>query len=163
MSRAAHACAGASLCAAASSSAATPPTEGEKASDTDLPLRSSSSKHNGRRAIRLTAAAGGGPSTGSAIRRCSPVKPGACPDRTGLMDARIASAIAANRFGLGARPGELERIESDPRGWLRAQLEGPPPVVTGDGLPSTAEILGASIEGRGREPQTAGERPSRAE
>lgn len=79
------------------------------------------------------------------------------------MDARIASAIAANRFGLGARPGELERIESDPRGWLRAQLEGPPPVVTGDGLPSTAEILGASIEGRGREPRRAGERPSRAE
>ena len=32
------------------------------------------------------------------------------------------AAIAANRFGLGARPGDLERIAGDPRGWLRAQL-----------------------------------------
>jgi uncharacterized protein (DUF1800 family) len=32
---------------------------------------------------------------------------------------------ALNRFGLGARPGEAERLP-DPRGWLRAQLEGPP-------------------------------------
>ncbi len=29
---------------------------------------------------------------------------------------------AANRFGLGARPGELESIGSDPRGWLHDQL-----------------------------------------
>ncbi|MED5371609.1 MAG: DUF1800 domain-containing protein [Myxococcota bacterium] len=33
-----------------------------------------------------------------------------------------AAAIAANRFGLGARPGELARIATDPRGWLEAQL-----------------------------------------
>ncbi|MGD2133487.1 MAG: DUF1800 family protein [Maricaulaceae bacterium] len=32
-------------------------------------------------------------------------------------------AIAANRFGLGARPGEIETAASDPRGWLLAQLE----------------------------------------
>ena len=31
-------------------------------------------------------------------------------------------AIAANRFGLGARPGELAAIGSDPTGWLEAQL-----------------------------------------
>ena len=31
-------------------------------------------------------------------------------------------AIAANRFGLGARPGELEAVGSDPAGWLTAQL-----------------------------------------
>ena len=41
----------------------------------------------------------------------------------------FASAIAANRFGLGARPGELERIGSDPVGWLGAQLAAPVPVV----------------------------------
>lgn len=32
------------------------------------------------------------------------------------------AAIAANRFGLGARPGELKAIAGDPRGWLKAQL-----------------------------------------
>ena len=33
------------------------------------------------------------------------------------------AAIAANRFGLGARPGELQAIAGDPRGWLKAQLK----------------------------------------
>lgn len=31
--------------------------------------------------------------------------------------------IAATRFGLGPRPGDLRRIASDPRGWLRQQLD----------------------------------------
>ena len=34
------------------------------------------------------------------------------------------SEIAVLRFGLGARPGELQQAEADPRGWLRAQLQG---------------------------------------
>jgi uncharacterized protein (DUF1800 family) len=33
------------------------------------------------------------------------------------------AAIAANRFGLGARPGDAERIGADPIGWLEDQLE----------------------------------------
>jgi len=33
------------------------------------------------------------------------------------------SAIAANRFGLGARPGDAMEIGHDAAGWLRAQLE----------------------------------------
>ncbi len=33
-----------------------------------------------------------------------------------------AAAIAANRFGLGARPGDLKAIAGDPRGWIKAQL-----------------------------------------
>ena len=33
---------------------------------------------------------------------------------------------ASNRFGLGPRPDELQRIGADPRGWLQAQLEGGP-------------------------------------
>ncbi|HEX6994875.1 MAG TPA: DUF1800 domain-containing protein [Gammaproteobacteria bacterium] len=78
------------------------------------------------------------------------------------MEAHIAAAIAANRFGLGARPGELERIEPDPRGWLLDQLEGPPPVVADDTLPSTAEILGDAIEARGGVRQADGGRPSAA-
>ncbi|HKE43911.1 MAG TPA: DUF1800 domain-containing protein [Steroidobacteraceae bacterium] len=32
------------------------------------------------------------------------------------------TVIAANRFGLGARPGELDHIGDDPRGWLRSQV-----------------------------------------
>src|SRR5690606_23608542 len=79
------------------------------------------------------------------------------------MEDRIASAIAANRFGLGARPGELDRIGRDPRGWLHAQLEGGPPVLAGDGgLRSSAEILASPIEGRSADPQPRGERPPRA-
>lgn len=36
-----------------------------------------------------------------------------------------AAAIAANRFGLGARPGELEYIGSDAHSWLEAQIGKP--------------------------------------
>src|SRR3954464_13607417 len=54
----------------------------------------------------------------------------------------IAAAIAVNRFGLGARPGELAAVEQDPISWLRQQLEGQPPALNGDGLESSAETLG---------------------
>ena len=33
---------------------------------------------------------------------------------------------ALNRFGLGARPGEADRIGDDPRGWVEAQLDPNP-------------------------------------
>lgn len=38
----------------------------------------------------------------------------------------IAAHHASNRFGLGARPGELDAIGADPRGWLHAQLAAGP-------------------------------------
>jgi uncharacterized protein (DUF1800 family) len=47
------------------------------------------------------------------------------------------AAIAANRFGFGARPGELTTISSDPRGWVKSQL-GPQP------LPPAIEALPAA-------------------
>ena len=53
----------------------------------------------------------------------------------------LAAAIAANRFGLGARPGELAAIEKDPPGWLRAQLEGRPPDLRGEGLVPSSQTL----------------------
>jgi len=53
----------------------------------------------------------------------------------------IAAAIALNRFGLGARPGELASVEKDPAGWLRQQLKGSPPVLSGEGLESSADTL----------------------
>lgn len=36
------------------------------------------------------------------------------------------AVIAANRFGLGARPGDLQAIGGDPKGWLRAQIVAEP-------------------------------------
>jgi uncharacterized protein (DUF1800 family) len=53
----------------------------------------------------------------------------------------LAAAIAANRFGLGARPGELADVERDPQAWLRKQLAGKPPALTGDGLKPSSETL----------------------
>ncbi len=53
------------------------------------------------------------------------------------------AAIAANRFGLGARPGDLAAIAGDPRGWLLAQLRpetGLPATLRA--LPSTAQAAG---------------------
>jgi uncharacterized protein (DUF1800 family) len=60
----------------------------------------------------------------------------------------VAAAIALNRFGLGARPGELARVEKDPRGWLEKQLKGGPPALSGDGLKPSAEILKQALEVR---------------
>jgi len=57
-------------------------------------------------------------------------------------------AIAANRFGLGARPGELARIGGAPREWLREQLVGAPTVLTDPDLRSSAEILSRALEAR---------------
>ncbi len=57
----------------------------------------------------------------------------------------VAAAIAANRFGLGARPGELEKIGSDARGWLMRQLTGAPPVLAGEGLHPSAQTLARVI------------------
>ncbi len=54
----------------------------------------------------------------------------------------IETVIAANRFGLGARPGELSRIDDNPSAWLLDQLQGPSqtPAVLKN-LPDTATIL----------------------
>ena len=62
------------------------------------------------------------------------------------MSQSVTAAIAANRFGLGARPGDLARIGGDPVGWLSAQLQGPPPQVVGDGLRSSADIIAQSLD-----------------
>jgi uncharacterized protein (DUF1501 family) len=35
------------------------------------------------------------------------------------------AVIAANRFGLGARPGDLSRIGGNAESWLMDQLQGP--------------------------------------
>ncbi|MDB5442697.1 MAG: hypothetical protein JWP73_1073, partial [Phenylobacterium sp.] len=37
-------------------------------------------------------------------------------------DRDLKGAIAATRFGLGARPGEIAEASRDPQGWLKAQI-----------------------------------------
>jgi uncharacterized protein (DUF1800 family) len=46
---------------------------------------------------------------------------------------------ALNRFGLGARRGDRQRI-SDARGWLKSQLDGGPPLLRADEAASPAAI-----------------------
>jgi uncharacterized protein (DUF1800 family) len=60
----------------------------------------------------------------------------------------FTSAVAANRFGLGARPGELAHIGNQPREWLRAQLAGNPPLIIDSELHSSAETLSRGLEAR---------------
>ena len=52
-----------------------------------------------------------------------------------------SQAAAANRFGLGAMPGELDRVGRDPRAWLKAQLDAPPDLAPFANLPSGLELL----------------------
>jgi uncharacterized protein (DUF1800 family) len=59
---------------------------------------------------------------------------------------RESSAIAANRFGLGARPGELAAIAGDGRDWLKAQLRAGPPVLSDPQLRSSAQTLAQALE-----------------
>jgi uncharacterized protein (DUF1800 family) len=54
------------------------------------------------------------------------------------------SAIAANRFGLGALPQELPAIGGDGRDWLRAQLTTPP-LLTDAALRSSTDILAQGL------------------
>lgn len=54
-----------------------------------------------------------------------------------------AAAIAVTRFGMGARPGEIETVARDPRGWLTGQISplgAPGPAGT---FPTTAQQVEA--------------------
>ena len=56
------------------------------------------------------------------------------------------AAIAANRFGLGARPGDARAIGSDAKGWLLEQLEQAPSRATA-GAPESASLTSAHATG----------------
>jgi uncharacterized protein (DUF1800 family) len=64
------------------------------------------------------------------------------------------AAIATNRFGLGARPGEMAQLTGDPRGWLQAQLKGAPPLIADPGLQSTATMVASIDKVRAQNRQT---------
>ena len=59
---------------------------------------------------------------------------------------RLTSAIAANRFGLGSRPGELEAIGGNGRDWLRAQLKDAPPRLGDAQLRTSSDILVEALD-----------------
>jgi uncharacterized protein (DUF1800 family) len=63
-----------------------------------------------------------------------------------LMLERLTAAIAANRFGLGSRPGELDTIGADGRDWLRVQLKGAPPRLDDPQLRPSSEILVQALD-----------------
>ena len=58
------------------------------------------------------------------------------------IDQDKAAHVALNRFGLGARAGDLASARSDPRGFLRAELDAPriADLTAGD-LPSSVRAL----------------------
>src|SRR5208282_431478 len=49
--------------------------------------------------------------------------------------------IATTRYGLGPRPGDLRLVDSDPKGWLTAQLDRPAHPREFDGLPSPQDQM----------------------
>jgi uncharacterized protein (DUF1800 family) len=52
------------------------------------------------------------------------------------------TVIATNRFGLGARPGDLGAVDDDPKTWLLDQVQGPSRVPDEiRGLPHSSKIL----------------------
>jgi uncharacterized protein (DUF1800 family) len=58
----------------------------------------------------------------------------------------LGAAIALNRFGLGARPGEFDAVAKSPDGWLLKQLKMTPPVLAGEGLRPSSETLAKVLE-----------------
>jgi len=57
----------------------------------------------------------------------------------------LEGALAVHRFGLGARPEEIEAASRDPKAWLLAQLDGPAdqptPVIPGSALLSGGALV----------------------
>ena len=68
------------------------------------------------------------------------------------------AAIAANRFGLGARPGELVKPGVDAKAALLAQVKGPPPLIA-ESLPPSSELLARVIAQREARREAAGGKP----
>ena len=63
----------------------------------------------------------------------------------------LDAAIAVTRFGLGARPGEIDAARGDPQGWLRSQIrrEGADqPSLNGAALPGMRERFASLVDYR---------------
>lgn len=57
------------------------------------------------------------------------------------------TVIASNRFGLGAKPGDLQKIDSRPQQWLKEQVRSPDPFST-RGLSSSREAIQVFLDFR---------------
>ncbi|MFN8734886.1 MAG: DUF1800 domain-containing protein, partial [Hyphomonadaceae bacterium] len=56
----------------------------------------------------------------------------------------LNAVIAANRFGFGARPGDLTRVAQDPKAWLVSQIgQSRATSINSDGLLSSAQAFEA--------------------
>jgi uncharacterized protein (DUF1800 family) len=64
----------------------------------------------------------------------------------------LEAAIAAHRFGLGARPGEIDTASTAPKAWLLKQLDSPPeqpvPIDGGDPFKSSGDLVADLLEYR---------------
>lgn len=77
------------------------------------------------------------------------------------MSTATDAAIAANRFGFGARPGELAGLGTAARDALSAQLSGPAPRIAAE-LPASQDLLVRIIALR-EERRRAGDDPAAAQ
>lgn len=66
----------------------------------------------------------------------------------------LQAEIAVLRFGLGARPGELQAVKSDPRGWLLAQTRNPVPRSGSTPLATSDEIFAGLLAARALRQET---------
>ena len=64
----------------------------------------------------------------------------------------LEGAIAANRFGLGARPGEIDAASAAPKQWLLRQLDSPAdqpqPIDGGDAFKSGGDLVAELMQYR---------------
>ena len=65
-----------------------------------------------------------------------------------LIIPMLQTEIAVMRFGLGARPGDLQAAAADPRGWLRAQTQGAVALTGAGPLTPSDQIIAAALAAR---------------
>lgn len=66
--------------------------------------------------------------------------------------SELEGAIAATRFGLGARLGEIRTASSDARGWLKAQVRPDAGMIPADGLLSAKNVIENRVDEYGQRP-----------
>ncbi|RYG27745.1 MAG: DUF1800 domain-containing protein, partial [Burkholderiales bacterium] len=59
---------------------------------------------------------------------------------------QLQAAIAATRFGMGARPEDIRLAASDPRGWLKSQITPAAAQMPAGDLMSTRQVFEARLE-----------------
>ena len=57
---------------------------------------------------------------------------------------RALACLALHRFGLGARPGDLDRVAPDPRARVLEEIAGPVPAPEGPQITTVSPLSTAS-------------------